>query len=191
MLRVVVPAAMAMLLAACSRGSDETRTRPDDEVAQLSDSDAKARARAMKMIERATQCEAGEPRDLAACIEACELGHSNSCGWLGELYERRGDAARALAHYHRACKGGSGLGCEGEARAYRDGRGVEVDPGSAARLFAEARIVYRVHCGQRHAVSCGRLAALYQAGLGGVADTGVAVTYRQQACALGDRAACP
>ncbi|HUH02012.1 MAG TPA: tetratricopeptide repeat protein, partial [Kofleriaceae bacterium] len=100
------------------------------------------------------------------------------------------DPGRAHEYYHRACEGGSGLGCEGEARSYRDGIGAPPDAGAAERLFAQARIVYRVHCDQRHAVSCVRLAALHARGVGGPADDRVALTYRQKACALGHRASC-
>lgn len=187
----VVAAVLVTLLAACSGAGEESRPAPHD----LAPADAEARARAMKMIQRAGQCEArAAPRDVEACAEACELGHSNSCGWLGEAYESGQGVARHLvrshAYYHRACEGGSGLGCEGEARGVRDGIGAPPDPAAAERLFAEARIVYRVHCEQRHAVSCVRLANLYARGLGGLADDRVALTYRQRACALGDRASC-
>jgi hypothetical protein len=175
-----------VVLAACSARRDEA-PRPEER-----DPDTAALARATAMVARGTQCDRSAPTpDIAACTEACELNHSNSCAWLGEAYERGAGVAqnlpRAREFFHRACRGGSGLGCEGEARCLARG----LDTEEAARLLREARIVYRVHCGQRHAISCVRLAALYAEGRGGPADPGVALTYRQKACALGETSACP
>ena len=166
-----------MAIAACGKDA------PDRAPAEASaDQRAHARARTMERQGRACDSGDGAARDLAACREACELGHSNSCGWLGDAYALglgvTRDGERAATRYRQACKGGSGLGCEGLARA--------ADGSARERWFREARIVYRVHCEQeRHAASCSRLAVLYRDGLGGAAAADLALSYRQRACALG------
>lgn len=173
--------------ASCRRDSHDKPPAP-----ALSEADERARDRALTMERQGAACDAGDgaARDLAACREACALGHSNSCGWLGDAHafglgvER--DDARALERYREACRGGSGLGCEGLARSYR----LAGDAANSDRHYREARMVYRVHCEQRHAVSCSRLAGLYRAGLGGPVAEDVARTYQMRACALGKRDDC-
>jgi TPR repeat protein len=174
----------------CSdRGEQATQSSTEDP-------DRRARDRARAMVDNGRACDDSDPdhRDLAACRRGCSLGHSNSCGWLGDAYARGAgvprDTAKALAHYRESCRGGSGLGCEGLARFLADGIGVDRDPDAAEARYREARTVYRVHCGQRHAASCLRLGDLYARGLGGRADRATAITYWQRACALGAGEAC-
>lgn len=179
---------LVLLAPGCKRAGDGDPPAPDT-------ADLRARDRAQTMVDRGRACDAGDParRDLDACRQACALGHSNSCGWLGDAHARGlgvvVDYPRAMARYREACRGGSGLGCEGIARLIGGGHHAG-DRGEVDRRYAEARTVYRVHCSQRHAASCSRLGRLYADGLGGTAATDVAVTYWQRACALGSDADC-
>lgn len=160
------------LIAACDRGGGETKARVDP--------DRRAHQLAREMQERARACEPSPERsDRGACERACELGHSNSCARLGALAEAAGRREPALAHYREACRGGSGVGCEGAARLSGD-----------AAIYGDARRYHRVHCEQGYARSCADLAALYDSDRGGPASAPAADTYRRRACSLGWTAAC-
>jgi TPR repeat protein len=122
--------------------------------------------RGRRMQSEAAACEGGTG---AACLAACDLGHSNSCARAGDA---AADRAAALALYRRACDGGSGLGC------------------AAAGLHDEARFYLRVHCDQAHAASCAELGRVFAEGRGGPRDPAAAATFRRRACALGHAASC-
>ncbi len=147
---------------------------------------AKALARgytnANAMIDNAKLCEpeAGTP-SLAACERACGLNHSNSCANWAALVEAS-DAALAL--YERACKGGSGIGCEGAA-VLIESRGVD-----AAAFYLDARRYHRIHCSQGYARSCDQLATLFTTTKGGPQMPEAALSFRNQACALGRESSC-
>jgi len=175
------PLLIAIVAVGCSRGSSEREPTPEPP------GDARpidrAQARGENMLTFAAACHEPEvARESAACRHACDLGHSNSCGRLGEHYRLAGDTAQARRWFEHACKGGSGVGCQGAA---------ELAPhADKAEWFVKARQYHRVHCDQDYAPSCLALARLHEAGLGGPADRGVAAHYLQRACALGENAGC-
>ncbi len=167
-----------MLVLSCSDSHSQSHAHPRDSAAaagapKLSPADRAARDRMLTMQERGRRCDAAPTTDLESCRIACKLNHSNSCGWLGEAARREGNEAEAKKYFEAACRGGSGIGCEGLGR------------------YREARTVYRVHCFQHHAASCSRLARLYDKGLGGAASPGTAAAYREKACVLGIKSDCP
>jgi TPR repeat protein len=173
------------------RGAGSVRERGPGEAGAGVDrdgADRRAHERAGRMLREAGSCAA---RALpAACLAACELGHSNSCHAAGALRAAAGDPAGALALYGRACDGGSGLGCEAAGRARRAGLGAPADPAAAERLDRRARFYLRVHCEQRHAPSCLALGRLYTTPRGGPADRGSSSTFLARACSLGLAEAC-
>lgn len=136
------------------------------------------------MVRAADECQAGPPR-VAPCQRACELNHSNSCARWGHATELAGDRAGALALHERACRGGSGIGCDAAARLSEAG-----DPDAARRFAIEARQYHRVHCEQGYIASCLGLAEMFRLGRGGPVDAAVAAHYRRRACQLGEASAC-
>ncbi len=78
---------------------------------------------AKSMIQNAAVCErATDPNYNLACQRACNLNHSNSCSnWARNV--ERSDASQAQKLYARACKGGSGTGCESQARLLTESGG--------------------------------------------------------------------
>ncbi len=178
-MRLVIPTVVALtLILSCSdshsKSHDQARASSAPQgKPRLSPADEAARDRALTMQERGRRCDAAPTVDLESCRIACKLNHSNSCGWLGEAARRDGDEAAAKRYFESACRGGSGIGCEGLGR------------------YREARTVYRVHCSQHHAASCSRLARLYEKGLGGAVSLGAAAAYREKACILGIKSDCP
>lgn len=140
---------------------------------------------AAAMVDDAARCETGEGvSDLAACKSACQLNHSNSCANWGQLVaEREPERAREL--YDRACRGGSGIGCELRARL-----AALEKQSDAEERFATARGYHRVHCSQGYARSCAQLARLYEEGLGGAGDSQAATEFQRRACSLGWQEAC-
>jgi TPR repeat protein len=142
------------------------------------------RARGQEMLQAAQDCLAVEAdRRAPRCQRACALGHSNSCARVGDDRLDAGDPIQAKLEYERACRGGSGLGCDGAAR-------LATAPAEIQRLEREARGYLRVHCEQDHAPSCLALSRMFRDGRGGVTDAAVAAHYAARACALGERDAC-
>ena len=145
----------------------------------------RGRQNAAAMVENASRCEDSEgASDLSACEKACELNHSNSCANWGQLLAEH-DPERARMLYERACRGGSGIGCELRARlAARDKQS------DTEERFAIARAYHRVHCSQGYARSCAQLARLYQEGLGGERSDEATREFARRACTLGWQKAC-
>lgn len=142
-------------------------------------------ANARAMIENAELC---EPKtgvgNVQACETACELNHSNSCAnWAAFL--QSSDLQRARLLYQRSCKGGSGIGCEAEARLTREAGEPHSD-----QIYLNARRYHRVHCSQGYGRSCSQLASLFENGLGGDADKITGQSYRARACLLGVASDC-
>jgi hypothetical protein len=132
------------------------------------------------MVDNAKLCEPEvAPPNLAACARACELNHSNSCANWAAL-----ESAKALALYQRACKGGSGIGCEGAATL------VERSGEDATAIYLNARRYHRIHCSQGYARSCDQLASLFETTKGGPIMLEAAESFRQQACVLGRKSSC-
>lgn len=150
--------------------------------------------RSAAMLDLAGDCEAGFPAEgRLACRQACDLGHSNSCARLASHLEADGsadDLAAALHLHLEACRGGSGLGCEGAAAMFARGAGGPADAERAAELYRSARTYHRVHCEQRFAASCAALARLHRGGLGGPRAPALAADYARRACELGVETAC-
>ncbi len=149
---------------------------------------AKALARGYKnanaMVENAKLCEPEEGiPSIEACERACNLNHSNSCANWAALLEGQ-DPARALSLYQRACKGGSGIGCEGQAFH------VEHSGKDASAIYRNARRYHRIHCSQGYARSCHQLATMFETTKGGKALPETAKSFRKQACVLGRKASC-
>ncbi len=145
---------------------------------------ARGFANANAMMESASLCEpkAGEP-SVVACQRACELNHSNSCANWAALLDPSEESA-VLALYQRACKGGSGIGCEGNARI------VERAGGNEGPVYRNARRYHRIHCDQGYARSCEQLAALLETTKGGKPVPEAATTFRSKACSLGRVSSC-
>lgn len=179
-------AAISVALALSCRGDERPARREVDPAA-----DRRAEDRADRMLERAARCDRADAKDrIAACDEACELGHSNSCATGGALREASDPDAAWRLHV-RACDGGSGLGCEAAARMRREGRAGAADPAAAERLDQRARFYLRVHCEQRHGPSCLVLGRLYATRRGGPDDLGSSATFFARACSLGVTDGCP
>lgn len=136
------------------------------------------------MVRAADDCHAGQPR-VEPCRRACELNHSNSCARWGQAQELTGDRDGARALHERACRGGSGIGCDAAARLSE-----HADSEVARRFAIEARQYHRVHCEQGYIASCVGLAEMFRTGRGGPVDTAVAAHYRRRACQLGEATAC-
>ena len=85
--------------------------------------------------------------------EACTAREPHGCANLGELLitEGRAERARGLVLLRRACNDDVGRACAALGRAYRDGRGVEPNPGIARSLLDVA-------CGDGETVACLELA---------------------------------
>ncbi len=179
-------AAISVALALSCRG--DQREAPRRRVAPADD--RRAEDRAERMLERAARCARPDADRVAACDEACELGHSNSCSGGGALREASDPEAAWRLHV-RACDGGSGLGCEAAARMRREGRAGPADPAAAERLDQRARFYLRVHCEQGHGPSCLVLGRLWTTERGGPADAGSSATFLARACSLGVTDGCP
>jgi TPR repeat protein len=134
------------------------------------------------MVDNAKLCEpeAGTP-SLAACERACRLNHSNSCANWAALVKNPDEALRL---YQRACKGGSGIGCEGQALL------VERSGKDASAMYLNARRYHRIHCSQGYARSCDQLASLFESDKGGAILIEAASSFRKQACDLGRTSSC-
>lgn len=134
------------------------------------------------MVDNAKLCEpeAGAP-SLAACERACGLNHSNSCANWAALVKSTDEA---LLLYKRACKGGSGIGCEGQAML------VERSGKDASAIYLNARRYHRIHCSQGYARSCDQLASLFESDKGGEILIEAASSFRKQACTLGRKSSC-
>jgi hypothetical protein len=135
---------------------------------------------AKAMVENATRCEPKSGTgEVEACQRACELNHSNSCAnWAAFL--ESSDQKRAVQLYRRSCVGGSGIGCEAEAKLAKQAGEPNSD-----ELYLNARRYHRVHCSQGYGRSCSQLATLFEQGLGGHADEITGQSYRARACLLG------
>lgn len=132
-------------------------------------------ANGQEMVNKANECEA-QSGSIAPCKRACELNHSNSCANWG-LRLMGSDPKEAGDLLQLACRGGSGIGCEGAAR-------ITDDLVAAAQLYLDARRYHRVHCSQGYGRSCSQLATLFREGLGGEIDRDVAALFEQHAQAL-------
>jgi hypothetical protein len=176
----------ALVLVACNQHDNAAPVAPEQ--GQASDPEERHRAgfqHAKAMVENAERCEPARGEgDVAACQRACELNHSNSCANWGRFFAGSDDA-RASALYRRSCKGGSGIGCEAEARMSQAAGRPE-----AEAQFTGARNYHRVHCSQGYARSCSQLASLLEQGLGGTTDAATAKSFRKRACLLGRGSDC-
>lgn len=153
--------------------------RDEAPAAPTADQRSRERAEAMQEAARACEPQPGEVAADDACARGCALGHSNSCARLAQQLERAGDRAAALARFREACRGGSGVGCQGAGRL-----------GDGEPAYRKARGYHRVHCEQGYAASCAALAELFARGVAGPTDEGAATTYRERACSLGLAGAC-
>lgn len=167
----------ALLAIACGK-SGESRPAHDD--AHPADP---AQQRGEQMVAFAKQCHEVDLKiQLAPCKSACDLNHSNSCARMGEHYRLNGRLDEARRWFEHACKGGSGVGCQGAAELASDA--------DKPAWYKKARQYHRVHCEQDYLPSCLALAKLHEYGLGGPVDKGVAAHYLERACGLGAEQAC-
>lgn len=176
----------ALVLVSCQDRASKSDVRPSPASVPAS-ADSRGLANAEAMAKNAKLCEpTTTPVDLEACQHACELNHSNSCANWGQLVAKL-EPERARELYDRACKGGSGIGCEARARvAQQSGAGEE----EVAERFALARNYHRVHCAQGYARSCAQLGQLFIEDLGVPIDPKTAKEFMRRACNLGWSAAC-
>lgn len=134
------------------------------------------------MLRNAAICEPNlVAQNIAACETACTLNHSNSCANWGTLLSDI-SPSQAIQLFEKACKGGSGIGCESRART-TSGR-------QQVRFFHHARYYHRVHCNQGYGRSCLQLATLFRDGLGGGSDLAAAAEFQKRACLLGIQSEC-
>lgn len=171
----------ALALSACKK--DEKPTGGSEESVHGSqdvEGHRKGLTNAKAMVENAERCEPESGTgDVEACQRACELNHSNSCAnWAAFL--ESSDLKRAVQLYRRSCIGGSGIGCEAEAKRAR-----QAGEPNSEELYLNARRYHRVHCSQGYGRSCSQLATLFEQGLGGHADEITGKSYRERACLLG------
>ncbi len=150
-----------------------------------SEANARGLLNANAMVANAKLCEpdtgVGSAQD---CERACALNHSNSCANWAALLEPD-TPIRAEQLYEQACKGGSGIGCEGQATI------VASAGESATELYLDARRYHRIHCEQGYGRSCEQLAVLFERGLGGAVSPETARLFRGKACGLGRTNMCP
>lgn len=168
----------------CSSRSSDTKQAPSSETSPAQE---RGYENAHAMVDNAKLCEPsdGVPSE-SACKTACELNHSNSCAnWATLALTRDQDEAAAL--FARACKGGSGIGCEGRARLLTE---TGASPASLNAVFLDARRYHRIHCTQGYARSCEQLASLFETENGGPRMPEAAVSFRRQACSLGSITSC-
>lgn len=188
-LRRGLPCLVGLILAllpaeACSKRDSESERQNPPSRTDRAAAQARGLANANAMVENAARCEpgAGDP-NLVACKRACELNHSNSCAnWAAIVAPQ--DEKMALELYERACKGGSGIGCEGAAAL------IEASGGDAVPVYRNARRYHRIHCNQGYARSCAQLASLLGSTKGGPASADAARVFLDRACRLGDDLSC-
>ena len=173
-------------LISCTRSSEQAKSDPIEpapiEKAQQVDpgkAKGKGQENARAMMRSAEECEPllGHGK-VEACQRACELNHSNSCANWGRFLESS-DGSRARQLYQRACAGGSGIGCEAQARM-----AARAGDADAAQHYVNARRYHRVHCSQDYARSCLQLGELLRAGLGGAIDPDTGRMYENRAHVL-------
>ncbi|MCP4448306.1 MAG: sel1 repeat family protein [Myxococcales bacterium] len=172
---------VSALASGCSKDKSSGPSKQEVEANVRAEPQAQGLANANAMIDNAKLCEPeqGAP-SLDACQRACELNHSNSCANWAALAE----ASRALSLFERACRGGSGIGCEGQARL------VEGAGDRATQIYLDARRYHRIHCSQGYPRSCEQLAGLFETAKGGKAMPAAAKSFRSRACSLGRKSSC-
>ena len=83
----------------------------------------------------------GTPGPVDLLTQECTAGALESCGLLGERYERGNgvdkDHSRAAALYEKACEGGVARSCGALGALYSQGKGVPEDVIRAARALRE------------------------------------------------------
>ena len=167
------------VLAGCSNSEESAKT-DESEANALERAHLRGLENNQAMVKNAKLCEPKSgPGDVVACERACDLNHSNSCANWGRFLAPR-NPEQALDLYRRACRGGSGIGCESVALLAAKAGNID-----SAALYLNARRYHQVHCSQGYARSCSQLAKLYQAGLGGRVDESTGQSYREHACRLG------
>ncbi len=171
---------LAAIPFACSSETSSASEKASATTSQLQTSHRRGLHNAEAMVQGAKRCEPDyHAVNLPACKRACGLNHSNSCANWGALIANSSEK-EALQLYDKACRGGSGIGCEAAARARRARGDTQTKP-----AFLNARHYHRVHCSQGYARSCAQLASLYADGLGGPANPSLASDFKLRACQLG------
>ena len=133
----------------------------------------------------------GSAKDYATAAEyyrkACDVGHAQSCGNLGEMYGAgRGVAkveAKAVELYRKGCDAGNGSSCGNLGVMYGAGRGVAKDDAKAVEL-------YRKGCEAGNGSSCGNLGVMYADGRGVAKNDAKAVELYRKACEGGNTSFC-
>ncbi len=173
-----------VVLQVCSCSEQSTSSPPAGEAS----ANARGLQNANAMVANAKLCEPDTGVGSAqaceqACERACALNHSNSCANWAALLEAE-HPSRAEQLYAQACKGGSGIGCEGQAAI------VASAGDSATELYLDARRYHRIHCEQGYGRSCEQLAVLFERGLGGAVSPELGRVFRRTACSLGRSGSC-
>ncbi len=161
-------------------------------------------------------CSAGV---ASSCLYSCEHNDGPSCAKLGAMSESGtytdGNAHDAVAYYVRACKLGEARGCHMAGLKYTLGIGTPTDLSLAATAFgmgcnlesadscamlgavrslsqpSAANVdSLQQSCSRGSADGCALLAVAFAKGIGVPVDLDQAASSYQQACKLGDSAAC-
>jgi TPR repeat protein len=112
--------------------------------------------------------------------KACNLGNTDSCGLLGDLYYYgNGGVAQDYEQTRlldkQACDGGSIESCGNLGSLYEKGLG-------GARNYTAARSLYKKACNGGSIPRCSSLGMLYRNGLGGDRDYGQASALFRKSC---------
>ncbi len=127
------------------------------------------------------------PQAFSQFGAACAAGEASACSALGVMFElgraTPRDPMRAARLYQAACSARNVAGCVNLGLAHLHGTGVPADTARAQRLLGWG-------CERKHPMACRELGAMYLHGAGVAANVGVAASYYQAACRLGDGEGC-
>jgi hypothetical protein len=101
----------------------------------------------------------------------------------GDSALSRGDYAKALDQFNKACDAGSAISCVNLGYMYENGQGVAKDDSRAAALYSEG-------CDAGNALGCVNLGILYKSGKGVAKDDSHAAALFTKGCDAGNARGC-
>jgi TPR repeat protein/serine/threonine protein kinase len=119
--------------------------------------------------------------------QACSQNHSDSCNYLGWMYQHKlgvdQDYPRAVGYYDKGCKIGSAAACSNLGVMYQDHLGVTQD-------YVRAVALYTQSCNGNFAIGCDNLGYMYRFSRGVTQDYPRAVALFTKACDGGSMSGC-